>query len=127
MTVLQREINQESIAAERTRKITLGVLVVLATFLILWWSFDSFQLWNEQGKELSIKESELVEIGNEFVILEQRQQELYLPTEIEWLARQNFGLIRPGEEAFAVPPPAPAPVRLPSVWPFTHLAEAIGG
>ena len=86
MAVLQREINQESIAAERTRKITLGVLVVLGTFLILWWSFDSFQLWNEQGKELSIKESELVEIGNEFVILEQRQQELYLPTEIEWLA-----------------------------------------
>ena len=52
MAVLQREINQESIAAERTRKITLGVLVVLATFLILWWSFDSFQLWNEQGKEI---------------------------------------------------------------------------
>ena len=93
----------------------------------MWWSFDSFQLWRDQGAELSMKQVELSQIENEYVDLEKREQKLYLPSEIEWLARQNFGLIKPGEEAFAVPPPAPEPVRLPSVWPFTYLAEALGG
>ncbi|HJM28059.1 MAG: hypothetical protein QF596_07320 [Acidimicrobiales bacterium] len=127
MSVLSGDLKQDSVAVERTRRITLGVLVALVTLLILWWSFDSFQLWSEQGKELSIKEVELIQIENEYGILQEREQTLYLPSEIEWLARQNFGLIKPGEEAFAVPPPAPEPVRLPSVWPFTYLAETLGG
>ena len=46
---------------------------------------------------------------------------------IEQLARQNYGFVRPGEEAYAVPPPAPEPVRLPANWPFTHLAQTLGG
>ena len=25
------------------------------------------------------------------------------------------------------PPPAPEPVRLPANWPFTHLAQTLGG
>ena len=127
MSVLSGDLNQDSIAIERTRRITLGFLVLLATLLILWWSFDSFQLWRDQGKELSIKQAELSQIENEYADLEAREQKLYLPSEIEWLARQNFGLIKHGEEAYAVPLPAPEPVRLPSVWPFTYLAEALGG
>ena len=95
MSVLSGDLNQDSIAIERTRRITLGFLVLLATLLILWWSFDSFQLWRDQGAELSMKQAELSQIQNEYADLEIREEKLYLPSEIEWLARQNFGLIKP--------------------------------
>ena len=38
-----------------------------------------------------------------------------------------LGLIREGEEAYAVLPAAPDPLRIPSSWPFTELADALGG
>lgn len=127
VTIVSKELSGNALTSERTRKIVIGIVFSLAALLALWWSFDSIQLWREQGRELSIKEAELIEIEGANQILQERRETLYQPSEIEWLARQNFGLIKPGEEAFIVPPPAPEPVRLPSIWPFTHLAEVLGG
>ena len=81
MSVLSGDLNQDSVTIERTRRITLGFLVLLATLLILWWSFDSFQLWRAQGEELSMKQTELSQIENEYANLEAREQMLYLPSE----------------------------------------------
>ena len=88
--------------------------------------FDLFQLWLEQGDELSYKQEELSQIVKENAELEIRRDALYSSDTIEQLARQNYGFVRPGEEAYAVPPPAPEPVRLPANWPFTHLAQTLG-
>jgi cell division protein FtsB len=81
----------------------------------------------KQGEELSTKQQELSGITVENAELEQKRDALYSPEKIEQLARENYGFVRPGEEAFAVPPPAPEPVRLPANWPFTHLAQTLGG
>lgn len=43
-------------------------------------------------------------------------------TEIERIAREDFNLVRPGEEAYAILPAPPAPLDVPAVWPFTALA-----
>ena len=113
-------------ATERTRKIAFWVVSAIALF-VLWWSFDLLQLWIKQGEELSSKQQELTSITVENAELEEKRDALYSPEKIEQLARQNYGFIRPGEEAYAVPPPAPEPVRLPANWPFTHLAQTLGG
>jgi cell division protein FtsB len=57
--------------------------------------------------------------------LDQRVQALDTDAEIERLAREQYNLVLPGEEAYAILPAAPAPITLPRVWPFTGLAEKL--
>ncbi|MGH9136496.1 MAG: FtsB family cell division protein [Acidimicrobiales bacterium] len=57
--------------------------------------------------------------------LEARVEALQTDAEIERLAREQYRLVRPGEEAYAIlPAPAP-PVPVPDAWPFGGLAEAL--
>ena len=127
MALITDSADNEIRATERTRRIAFWLVSTVVALLVLWWSFDLFQLWLEQGDELSYKQEELSQIVTENADLEIRRDALYSSDTIEQLARQNYGFVRPGEEAYAVPPPAPEPVRLPANWPFTHLAQTLGG
>lgn len=50
-----------------------------------------------------------------------RLEELNTPAAIERLAREQYNLVRPGEEAYSVlPAPLPA-LELPDIWPFGPL------
>jgi cell division protein FtsB len=44
---------------------------------------------------------------------------------IERIARQEYGLARPGEELYHVLPPAEDPVRVPDAWPFNGLGAVL--
>ena len=127
MVILTEVTDNEIKTTERTRRIAFGIVCTVVALLVLWWSFDLFQLWLKQGEELTTKQQELLGVTVENAELEQKRDALYSPEKIEQLARQNYGFVRPGEEAFAVPPPAPEPVKLPSNWPFTYLAQTLGG
>lgn len=50
---------------------------------------------------------------------------LQTPEEIERIARQEYGMVRPGEEAYAILPTPPPPIELPEVWPFVGVAGAL--
>ena len=55
---------------------------------------------------------------------EERIERLQTVEEIERLAREQYNLVFPGEEAYAVLP-APLPeLDLPTVWPFGPLRPA---
>ncbi len=54
--------------------------------------------------------------------LEERLEALSTPEEIERLAREQYNLVRPGEEAYSVLPAPLPPLELPSLWPFGPLA-----
>lgn len=41
--------------------------------------------------------------------------------EIERIARRDFSLVYPGEEAYALLPAPEAPISLPAAWPFSVL------
>jgi hypothetical protein len=47
---------------------------------------------------------------------------LNTPSEIERLAREQYNLVRPGEEAYSVLPAPLPPLELPDVWPFGSLS-----
>ena len=53
--------------------------------------------------------------------LASRVAALQTPEEIERVARQQYGMVRPGEQAYSVLP-APARTSLPAGWPYTVLS-----
>jgi cell division protein FtsB len=57
--------------------------------------------------------------------LARQAQQLNTDSEIERLAREQYNLVRPGEQAFAILPAPPPPIQLPPVWPFTNLAKKL--
>ena len=58
--------------------------------------------------------------------LAQQAQQLNTDSEIERLAREQYNLVRPGEQAYAILPAPPPPIQLPPVWPFTGPREEAG-
>jgi cell division protein FtsB len=52
--------------------------------------------------------------------------ELGTDAEIENIAREEYGMVKDGEEAYRVTPEAKDPVQIPDVWPFNRLHQHIG-
>jgi hypothetical protein len=57
--------------------------------------------------------------------LDQQAADLNTDSRIETLARENYNLVHPGEEAFAILPAPPPKISVPPVWPFTGLAHKL--
>jgi cell division protein FtsB len=45
--------------------------------------------------------------------------------EIERRARDQYGLVKPGEEAYHVLPSPQDPLKVPDVWPFSRLQQRL--
>ena len=75
----------------------------------------------DQRRDVGATEEQLAVLREENAALEERLDALSTPEEIERLAREQYNLVHPGEEAYSVLP-APLPeIELPSVWPFGPL------
>ena len=57
--------------------------------------------------------------------LEQQAADLNTDSRIETIARENYNLVRPGEEAYAILPAPPPKIAVPPVWPFTGMAAKV--
>ena len=55
-----------------------------------------------QNREVQAKEAELLEIQEENARIEREIEALHSPTEIERIARTDFGYVRPGELSYVV-------------------------
>ena len=75
----------------------------------------------EQRSDTAEAEQRLAVLRAQNEAYEDRIARLETPEEIERLAREQYNLVFPGEEAYAVLP-APLPeLTLPKVWPFGPL------
>jgi cell division protein FtsB len=70
--------------------------------------------WLAQRRDRHQVEAELRRLTVHNQSLEQRVRKLRTPEEIERIAREKYNLVRPGEQAFAILPPRPAPVTAPA-------------
>lgn len=92
-----------------------ATIAVLAVYV-----FPS-RTWIDQGEALAEVEAELDALEAERESLDRRIAELDDDATIEAIARSQYGLVKPGEEAYAIHPAPERPVELPSVWPFGDL------
>ena len=78
--------------------------------------------WLDQRDDLSETQQRLSVLREQNEAMEDQLEKLGTPEEIERLAREEYNLVRPGEEAYSVlPAPLPA-LELPDVWPFGPLS-----
>ncbi len=74
--------------------------------------------WIDQRAAITETDATLDALTAEREALEARIAELDTDSEIELIARTQYGLVLPGEEAYAVLPAPELPVELPDIWPF---------
>lgn len=75
----------------------------------------------DQRSNTTEAEERLAVLRDQNAAYEQRIERLQTVEEIERLAREQYNLVFPGEEAYAVLP-APLPeLDLPAIWPFGQM------
>jgi cell division protein FtsB len=57
--------------------------------------------------------------------LADRVEALGTDEEVERIAREQYNLVFPGEEAYGILPATPPPPVVPDAWPFRDLAQAL--
>ena len=100
-----------------------GVAAVVLVGAMLLMVFPT-RTWLQQRSDAAVAEQHLAEVEARNAELEQRALRLQTAAEIERIAREQYGMIKPGEQPYAVLP-APAPAQLPTLWPYTLLTPLV--
>ena len=85
--------------------VVVGVVAVGVLFVAVF----PTRTWIAQQRDLEATERRVAVLGAQNRELAARVQRLNTDAEIERLAREQYNLVRPGEEAYAILPAPPAP------------------
>ncbi len=102
----------------------LAGLVVIVLGLMFYAVFPT-RTYIDQRATTADSRAELAGLRDENDALRARLKALSQPEEIERLARSEYNLVYPGEEAYAILPPAPRPVEIPDLWPLNALVASL--
>jgi cell division protein FtsB len=101
-----------------------AVLVVLTIGVLMLGAFPTRTLLDQRRTSASA-EARLQELEASNAAAQQEADALRTDAVIEQIARQEYGLAKPGEELYHVLPPAQDPVRVPEAWPFNALGSTL--
>jgi len=71
-----------------------------------------------QRHEIAARRADLTELEHQNDDLAKRRDRLDDPSEIQRIARRDYGLVLEGEESYSILPPVSAGLVLPRAWPF---------
>lgn len=100
---------------------TISVAVVLAVGVF------PTRTWLDQRRSSAEASERLTVLRDQNAALSERIDGLQTDGEIERLAREQYNLVKPGEEAYAVLPPPLPPLDLPPIFPFGEILPAETG
>ena len=81
--------------------------------------------WIGQRQALASAQQRLDDLRSANDAAQARVDLLDTDTEVERIAREQYGYARAGEEVYHVLPPARDPVRVPEAWPFNGLGSTL--
>lgn len=81
-------------------RLSLFLIISITVFLLL--SYPAYRDWREQEILKKNLEAELKEVRAENTELKKEIEKLHSPDYIEILAREKFGLVKPGEKSYIV-------------------------
>lgn len=109
------------------RRWVLPVLVSIVAVLVLFGGVFPTRAFLAQREAIAAAEDELAAVEAANAELEERVAALGTDAEVERIAREQYNLTFPGEEAFAILPAPPPTLPVPDAWPFRSLRAAIQG
>ena len=109
------------------RRSVVPLVLVLIVLVVLFYAVLPTRTYLDQGSATDDARAELTALLEENDALRSRLNVLAQPEEIERLARSEYNLVYPGEEAYAILPPVPQPVEIPDLWPLNALVSSLAG
>jgi len=103
------------------RGFVLPLMLALVLFAGLVYFIFPTTTWLDQRAEAAEVTETLRQLEVEQTELRESIARMRTDEEVERIARRDFNFVFPGEEAYAVLPAPPAPVAIPSSWPFNLL------
>ncbi len=107
------------------RRSVIPLVVVLVLLVALFYAAFPTRTFMDQSSAIDGARAELDALHEEYFALRSRLEELSNPEEIERLARSEYNLVYPGEEAYALLPSPPEPVEIPDLWPLNALVSSL--
>lgn len=100
------------------------VLVTLTGGLLFLGLFPA-RTYLDQRQSIATAEQRLEELTAQNEVRQEQVDTLGTDAELERLARDQYGLAKPGEEVYHVLPPPEDPVAPPDAWPFNRLGQQL--
>jgi cell division protein FtsB len=93
---------------------------------VLFFAVFPTRSWWQQRQETATAEQRLAESEAELAKVKAEQERLRTDEEIRRRAKEEFGYVEPGEEAFNILPAPTDPIGLPDGWPFVGVERVFG-
>jgi cell division protein FtsB len=108
------------------RRLAWPVLITVVVAAVFGFGVVPTRSYLDRRQQVAAAEARLAELERANADAQAQKDKLKTDAEIERQAREHYGLVREGEEAYKIVPPAQAPAEVPDVWPFTRLNRRLG-
>lgn len=108
----------------KRRIIAIGAAVITAAFIAALFVLP-VQAWLRQQDDLDRKDEQLAAIRDANAELANEVLVLQTPDGIEQAAREEIGYVQQGEIRYTMLPAPPAPMTLPSGWPYNTITQIV--
>jgi cell division protein FtsB len=108
------------------RRLAWPVLITVVIAAIFGFGVLPTRSYLDRRQQVAAAEQRLAEVEHANEQARRQKERLQTDAEIERQAREHYGMVKPGEEAYKIVPPPEAPTEVPDVWPFDRLNRQLG-
>jgi cell division protein FtsB len=121
MTAATGALDRFAALSPGARRVAWGLLAAAVLGVIALLVSGPLQTYREQQSATNAADAQLQQLEQDITEMQDRVTALDSDAEIEAIAREEYSLVYPGEQAYALLPGSPTPVPVPDAWPFAHL------